>query len=265
MSNTFVVVEGPQDSEFIAQLFKRMGFAKVRMLDQLESFFCRQILSTDYPVDGDLYARMPTPMYMRRENDWVAIRSAGGTNEHLLKATSTALQSLRAQPDELDAIAIIRDADDQSAAQCFGTLMTDFQSIQRIDGYSMRLPESPGEISNGSPRMGAYILPDNRDRGALETLLHDCGNEMYPDLMQGAGTFVDRVDMNSLNRRDAQLIKKPFGRQKATVACVADILKPGMSIQTSIDQNRWVCDQSASLPRVASLFNFLSDLVGEVV
>lgn len=264
MSNTFVVVEGPQDSEFVAQLFKRMGFNKVRMLDEIESFFCTQILSTEYPVDGDLYARMPTPMYMRRGNDWVAIRSAGGTNDHLLKATYTTLQSLRARPDELDSIAIIRDADDQPATECFRALMTDFQPIQLIEGYSINLPDRPGEVSNGLPRVGAYILPDNRDSGALETLLQDCGNAMYPDLMQGAARFVDSVDVKTLTRKDAQLIKKPFGRQKATVACVADILKPGMAIQTSIDQNRWICDQTASLPRIAPLFNFLSDLVGEV-
>lgn len=265
MANTFLAVEGPQDSEFIARLLKRIGFEKIRLLNDLDQSFCRRLLNTDYPIGGDLYARMLTPMYMRRGEDWVAIRSAGGANPQLLTAIATALQSLRPVPTAINSIGVIRDADDRSADDCFSTFLADFKPVLEIEGFDVQLPNSPGEIANGSPRFGTYIFPDNDGKGALETLLQDCGNSVYPDLMRGAETFVNSVEVAGLSSKDAKLFKKPFGPQKATVACVADILKPGMSIQTSIDQNGWIGEQTITLPRIASLTAFLADLVGEVV
>lgn len=262
MANTFLAVEGPQDSEFIAKLLKKLGFKKVAMLHELEGIFCQRLLNRNYPVDGDLYARMPTPMYMRRNNDWVAIRSAGGDTPKLLTALTTALQTLRPQPSAIDAIGVIRDADDKSAKECFSGFIKDFQAIKDIEGFNIQLPSSPGVIAEGSPRFGTYIFPDNSTSGALETLLEECGGVVYPDLMQGARSYVAGVDVKKLDGKDLQLFNKQHGRQKATVACVADILKPGMSIQVSIDQNRWICEMTEGLPRIAKLSAFLSDLVG---
>jgi hypothetical protein len=80
--------------------------------------------------------------------------------------------------------------------------------------------------------------------------------------MQGARSYVKGVDVEKLDGKDLELFNKPLGRKKATLACVADILKPGMSIQVSIDQNRWICEMTEGLPRIAKLSAFLSDLVG---
>jgi hypothetical protein len=263
MSNTFLAVEGPQDSEFIAKLLKKLGFQKVAMLRELEGeFFCKRLLNRTYPIDGDLNARMPTPMYMRRNNDWIAIRSAGGETPKLLSALDIALQSLKPQPSAIDSIGVIRDADNKSAEECFSGFIKDFQAIKNIEGFNIQLPPSPGIIAEGSPRFGTFIFPDNNTSGALETLLEECGHVVYPGLMQGARSYVKGVDVEKLDGKDLELFNKPLGRKKATLACVADILKPGMSIQVSIDQNRWICEMTEGLPRIAKLSAFLSDLVG---
>lgn len=265
MANTLIIVEGPQDVEFIAGLLKPVGFRKVRELSSLDTKFGRRLLSIDFPHDGDLYARMPTPMYLNRDVHWVAIVSAGGANTHLASALRRSLVNLQPDPSVLSSVAIIRDADERVPADCFASLTDELETAKSVEGFEIIFPKAPGMITDGQPKMGIYIYPDNKSTGTLDDLLEECGATVYPDLLQGARVYVEGVDLEKLKRKDSQLIKKPSGPLKATVACVADILKPGMSIQASIDQNRWICDQTVSLPRIAALTSFLSDLVGEAV
>jgi hypothetical protein len=73
---------------------------------------------------------------------------------------------------------------------------------------------------------------------------------------------VNGVDLDVLDAKDKSLISKPAGTRKAVVACAANILKPGMSIATSIDQNRWLNEATRALPRVRALADFLKTLCG---
>lgn len=90
----------------------------------------------------------------------------------------------------------------------------------------------------------------------------ECGRSAYPGLISGAQSYVDGVDLSQLDKKDSELFNKPAGRKKAVVACAANILKPGMSIATSIDQNRWLNEQTRALPRIAAFAKFLKALCG---
>jgi len=44
------------------------------------------------------------------------------------------------------------------------------------------------------------------------------------------------------------------------VGCIANVLRPGKSVQVSIQDNRWVTAETLTLPSMAPLDQFLQDL-----
>jgi hypothetical protein len=63
----------------------------------------------------------------------------------------------------LEAIAIIRDADDSCRSA--------FESIKGVLKKNNLLPpRKPGEFSQGNPKVGVFIMPDNKNSGKLENL-----------------------------------------------------------------------------------------------
>ena len=262
MANTFIAVEGQHDQEFICGLLKSLGFSKVVKVAELNDIFGKRLIDTKFPHGGDLHQRVPNPMFLRRDDDWIAVRAAGGETDKLLPVVRTMLNVLRSYPGSLNSIGIFRDADELPAKDSFDNFCKEFESIKEVEGYEINFPATPGQIGDGNPRVGFFVVPDNVMPGALEELLHECGNVVYPNLIEGAQKFVDSVDLEMLNAKDKRLLLKPHGRKKAVVACAADILKPGMSIATSIHQNRWLCEESQNLPRITAVTAFLKELCG---
>ena len=55
---------------------------------------------------------------------------------------------------------------------------------------------------------------------------------------------------------------KPFDRQKAIVASIVSVLKPGMANTPSIAQDRWICEQTVKdVPEIAVLKQFIENLL----
>ena len=51
---------------------------------------------------------------------------------------------------------------------------------------------------------------------------------------------------------------KPFDRQKAIVASIVSVLKPGMANTPSIAQDRWICEQTVKdVAEIAMLKQFM--------
>lgn len=256
-----IAVEGTQDVELAAALLKAEGFAKVAMYAELDADLQR-LVTTEFPFQGDLYKRVPNPMFLRRGADWVAVRAAGGGAHRLSLVIEQVMLQQQLFSDTIMGLGVLCDADDQEPVDRLRSLLSELDSRRTISGFSLPYPDNPGEIAAGKPRFGVYVLPDNASFGTLDDLLIECGDVVYGGLLAGARTFVDRVDLAPLTDKDKVLFLKPAGRKKATVACAANILKPGMSIAVSIDQNRWLNDQTRNLPRVAALANFLRSLCG---
>ena len=259
MSNVFIAVEGPQDVEFLAGLFELRGFRKEVMYARLTGEFCGRIINTKFPYEGDLHKRMPNPMFLTDGTRWIAVQSAGG-DTRLERLVRDVLMNLQDFPDELVALGIIRDADKHTPAQHLDAVAEQVESLRTVPGFRIEIPPALGMVVGETPRFGYYVLPDNQGRGTLDTILLECGEAVYSDLISGAKTYVNGVDLEKLTPADVRLFKKRSGKTKAIVACVASILKPGMSIATSIDQSRWLNETSLELPRVAALAAFLKDL-----
>lgn len=262
MSNSFIAVEGPHDVEFVAGLLEAEGFEKKVTLSQFDATFCPRLINTRFPHDDDLHKRVPNPMFLCRDGVWIAVQAAGGEAPKLAQLVEKVLRNLRPFPGSLAAIGVVRDADDKSSKSQLDDLLKELGPVKSITGYDLAFPENPGQITSGSPKFGVYVLPDNVNLGTLDDLLLSCGELVYPNLISGAQTFVNSVDRTQLTKDDQRLILKPSGPKKAVVGCAANILKPGMSIAPSIDQNRWLNEDTRKLPQVQSLAQFLKDLCG---
>ncbi len=264
MANTFIAVEGQHEVEFLSAIYESLGFRKIAQYKELETQFCRPFVPTNFPYIDDVYERVPVPMFLTNDNDWIAIRAAGGETAKLLPVIKNVLEILKSTPGLLTAIGIVRDADFEKADMQFNRFVADLQSILPSDGYQIDLPAGPGLISASNPRLGIYVLPDNIAEGALDDLVLECGREVYPHLIERSQAHVESIDIETLEPKERKPIKKPQGKKKAVIACATNILKPGMAIASSIDQNRWLSEATFLLPRVASLKSFLKQLGGLV-
>lgn len=105
-------------------------------------------------------------------------------------------------------------------------------------------------------------MPDNQGQGTLEDLLLDAAASAYPKLLEAARHYVaDAGTDPALQQGDLEEFRKPAGPKKATAAAMASLLKPGKSIQVSIQDNRWLEPASLKLPRINTLQKFLEDLL----
>ncbi len=131
---------------------------------------------------------------------------------------------------------------------------------------NVHLPPGPGLVSNSGLRMGVWVFPDCRSAGTLEDLLKTAGQEVYPKLMDNAGRFIGELgDLRDLglNSGERREFNKPAGKDKALLAVVANVLRPGRAVHNSIQDNRWISSQSINgIPTLTALQTFVESLVG---
>ena len=113
-----------------------------------------------------------------------------------------------------------------------------------------------------APRTGIFIFPDNHSLGTLENLLDDCAALVYRELREKAQQFTAGAAAVQHTNDDRKEFDKPAGKMKVTMGCIANFLKPAKAIQASIEDNRWLCGESLTLPNIATLHAFLKDLIG---
>jgi hypothetical protein len=251
----YLVVEGPHDVEFVARILKPYGFNRIKLKSNLDPFW-DDLVPDRFPPDGeDLLKRVPVPTFLTNATHSVAIDSARGDT----RIAQTVQESLAyVKPDQLVGVGLILDADAQvTPADQFLSIKARVTSL----GMSLQLPDNPGEVRQGSPKAGVFVLPDNQSQGTLEDILLECAGIAYPSLLAGAGTFVQGVDLDALTRKDKEEFRKPAGETKATVSSISSILKPGKAIQVSIQDNRWLKDDALNLPRVKAVQTFLAELL----
>ncbi len=249
----YVVVEGPHDVELMYRLLSPLGLRRVRLEADLDPFFAPLVPHT-FPPDGDLQKRVPVPLFLQSRTHAVAVHSAVGDTRLIQTVEENATLLDRAS---LTGIGVVLDSDSSVAPA------DRYKAIRdglRAKGYS--LPDDPGVVSEGTPRLGAYILPDNLSGGTLEDILIECAQHAYPTLLSTAAVHVDAAfGDNSLTADDMQELRKPAGRNKAILGSMASILRPGKAIQVSLQDNRWLCDTALVLPRVKALQDFLLNLL----
>ena len=161
--------------------------------------------------------------------------------------------SRASSPPKISSIGLFLDGDWQiPIPDTFARLKADIQAIR------LPFPGEPGTVYQAAPRTGIFIFPDNHNRGTLENLMDDCAALIYPELREKAQQFTVGAATAALTSEDRTEFVKPAGEIKVTMGCIGNFLRPTRAIQTSIADNRWVCDQSLALP---NLHAFLKDLI----
>ncbi|WP_224368999.1 DUF3226 domain-containing protein [Hyalangium versicolor] len=254
MRYAYLVVEGPHDVEFVGRLLKPYQFTRIRLESRLDPYWT-PVVPTKFPFGGDLSQRVPVPTFFSSVDVSVAVNAAGGDSRIAPQVEET-LAVLSTRPQ---AIGALLDADSQnSPAQRFNTVRAELNRL------GLPFPAQAGQVSAATPQCGIFVLPDNQTAGTLEDLLLECARLSYPGLLTSAQALVGSVrpDDSAFTAEDMKDFRKPAGSEKATVACIAGILKPGKAVQVSIQDNRWLDEQTMnSLPRIKAVQRFLADLL----
>jgi hypothetical protein len=250
----YIVVEGPHDLEVVARLLKPLGIKRITLLKHLDPYW-DALVPRKFPHGDDLLKRVPVPVFFKGAERSLAIHAAGG-DTRIASSVEETLITLAAPPR---AIGAILDADVAATpAERHASLQQKLSA-----STSVRLPDTPGKVAPGPPRCGAFVLPDNTTRGTLEDLLLECASTSYPSLLGAARALVGGIDPDDESFVPADMVDftKPAGRNKATLACIAGVLRPGKAVQVSIQDNRWLDGAALELPRIAALRAFVYDLL----
>lgn len=254
MRYAYLTVEGPHDLEFVARFLKPHGLRRVTLVADLDPYWDK-LVPRVFPHRGDMARRVPVPVCFRGDDIAVAMGVAGGDSG----IVSHVEETLAMLPERPSAIGIVLDADViHTARERFDSVLTGLARLNLIAS----LPTQPGQVTETEPRVGVFVLPDNVSQGTLESLLIECADLNYPTLLAAARALVGSVHPAAFEARDMEEFRKNAGMSKATVSCIASILKPGKAVQTSIQDNRWIDGPSRDLPRIAAFGAFIEKLLG---
>jgi hypothetical protein len=246
-------VEGPHDQAFTGKVLKLLGFKDFReelkgLKSDLDPFW-RKFIPV-YPKKGNLYKRLDMPSILFNDTISVAIYAGEGSN--LVTNLDDILFANSEYKTNLAAFGIVADCDKSTPDRIVEPYAKKFRS------YFPNFPQCPGVVNTNSPRTGVYVLPDNASPGVLDTLLCECGQIAYPAYMEKASFY-----LNEFSESDRKSLKwKNFDREKALVATVVSVLKPGKTNTTSIADNNWVSEQTQQqVPALANFIEFLRQLL----
>lgn len=188
------------------------------------------------------------PSVLHTNNVSVAIYAGEGSK--LIKNLSAKLSDI--DLSELLAFGIVADADKDSPEKVAENYHAGFKE------FFPDFPNKPRVLAEASPRLGLHVLPDNSNQGVLDTLLFNCGKSAYPKFMQRAESYIAQFSQEEIQ----EIGWKPFDREKALVATVASVLKPGKTNTASITDNNWVCSETvAAIPELNGIVSFLKELL----
>ena len=241
-----LATEGPHDQAAISKLLQLAGFKNfdgtAKKLDPFWEGFIPK-----FPKNGKLYVRMDMPSILTSQTHSVAIYCGEGSN--LIPNLEAIAMNHRRYVQDIHSFGLIVDADeylpDVVAKKKATALRTIFPTISEI----------PGVIAGENPKTGIYILPDNKRKGVLDSVLVDCASFVYPDHKNGAMRFINDLDDKYTKHLNLG------AKDKATVACIVSILRPGVANTSSIAQDKWISEQTLSNTDIVLFDQFLKDLL----
>ncbi|CAN1211719.1 DUF4276 domain-containing protein [Tumidithrix helvetica PCC 7403] len=251
----YIVTEGPQDIEFLICLLKSYGLKRVTRFSSLDSFW-KPLVPSAFPVDDDLRKRVPVPVFLQNADLSVALHSAIG----ITRLSETIEENLALIPaSKFFGIGVFLDADDSETPQeRFEKL------ISELSPRGLLLPSVLGEVMKDSPRCGIFIAPNNSAPGTLEDILIECAKVNYPNLLALSTKYVADIDTNQLTKDDLKELNKPAGKNKVVISSISSILRPGKTLQVSIQDNRWIDEKTMTLNTIKRVQEFLEQVMGLV-
>lgn len=247
----YLAVEGPHDVEFVCRLLKPYGFDRVKSKSKLNEFF-HGLIPKDFPHNDDLLKRVPVPLFVENDTHLIAIDTAIGDS----KVVNSLLDTIAfLGQNTLTGAGILMDADSVDLPQKRFQLV---QSDLNVGGVNITVSAGEVEVINNTV-MGVYILPDNNVSGTLECILLECAQQNFPTILADANSYIGSV-APKITKNLSKDFNKPAGKKKAIVGAIANVLKPGKSVQVSIQDNDWLNGAAMNIASVKAAQDFLKRL-----
>lgn len=268
MRLVYLAAEGVHDVVFLGRLLKKQfGLAQVEDRAKLAEPWSPLLEHFGWPMKRRHQQReitdikrlaVPAPVFFQSAEVSVAISNAEGISKLVERISSDLEQYLR-QQITLDAVGIFLDNDEQPPNERFAAVTKDL----RRDVPELPRAEKLGQVTQTSPRMGVFSMPNPESQGTLEDLLLDCAEHVYPSLAREAKQLVERREefLAELETDERKELAAPSGTKKATVAVMGAFLKPEKAIQASLQDHRWVSTQTIERPALTPLVGFLKMLL----
>lgn len=259
--HTYLVTEGVHDVTFLGKLLdEQFGFRKATTAAQLDDAWRRWVDRFAWPHDRRIdRLSVPAPVfYVRPEAEhFVALVNAGGITR-IASAIDVGLQGFLLDGTALDALGVVLDSDEQTPDERFQQMATKLEQLE------LTKPLVIGGMVNGPPRIGVFVLPDGHAKGTLEDILLAAGRLIYPALHADAEAFVatSMTKLDLLEPKEGKPIKEAAGQKKATVAAMTAVLKPGRAVPATLEDHRWVSEQTLDLAEMNPCISFLAELLG---
>lgn len=184
------------------------------------------------------------PDYLIKDNRYLAVRNLGGVGNVLGKAAIDFLEQIHPS-----ALGIFVDANDvgvearaKAFVQRYGTL------------YKHASKAEPGRVSEGNPRLGLWVAPDNKKNGALDDVLVSAAARTKKKLLATGKRFATslaRIEAGEWTRH----------RNKAILGAINQVVSPGASLAVSINTTSgWFDATLADVPPFKQLLQFLETL-----
>ena len=257
MKYCYIVSEGIQDVEFISRIFKNYGFKRLPKLSSVNDFWT-PLIPTSFPKNDNLEQRVKVPRFLENNEISIAIQTAGGINSIAETIQEDALALKNDLSKSLFSIGVVLDADSKDKPK---TRFEQLVKEVKERNPELSLPENLQEISGGLPKFGIFVMPDNNNQGTLETILLECAQKNYPHLYELAREYIDDVNLGQLTKNDLEELSKPAGKNKAIISSISSVLKPGRSLQVSIQDNRWLDEITMDLDSLKGVKDFLDKLI----
>lgn len=247
-----LVVEGVTDQAVVARALRLLGLKRFSgRIEELETFWRKEAMVVPHfpPKSGSLYDRLPMPSILLNDAASVAVYAGGGSNLIVKVRELLANHDLN---EKLSMFGVIADSDDNQAADVARKYQREFQAMFPA------FPDKPGHVVVGPPSLGMFVLPDNSRQGVVEHLVIECGESVYPTYLDRARKYVSEFTQEDRTKKGWA----PFDEEKALIASVASLLKPGKTNIASIADNLWVSAHTSASPMLATLLAFLGRLIG---
>jgi hypothetical protein len=260
----YVVTEGVHDVAFLGRLLVvAHAAARIEKLEDLDETKRAWLAKFTWPSARSAHhdiARLsvPAPVFYRLPSrSVVAFRNAQGITE-IEKTLTVDLEVFARNRSAPDVIAVVLDSDDELPDVRFAKLK------QMLGRLSLVGPSTNGSVTQAIPKVGAFAFPEPGVRGTLEDLILALGDAAYPELAAAgrahATQWRTQADSEPTNA-DWKELRKPAGAKKATIGAMTAVLKPGKSLQPSLEDNRWVDANTLTLAALRPCLAFLNDLL----
>lgn len=261
----YLLVEGPHDSSVVARIIRKNGldFSAVSLRNQVDSYWDK-LIPKSFPQENENgepeFGRVQVPDFLKTVDQMVAIQTAGGITKlpGILKDDLDLLGKTKP-----DAIGIIIDADSGTAADTYTAL------IGTLQESGLQFAAKAGEVTDGLPRVGVFVLPDNNRSGTLEDTMLESASIAYPQLLPLAETVATTVrqslDANAdwLSSPERDDFNKPAGMNKTRVSVLGAVMKPTYAIGNLYRQHNWITPETLKQPLLGQLSAFLKALIGD--